>query len=116
MPKVLIGALIFACVLVNLATPYAFFAIAHHDQVWESLLLGICIGEVNLIATWAALASGNVLLRLPWSMLLGVIMWYALIIGNRMLDAIETWSGGSIYYHSSFGRGEAVLLGIVLLA
>jgi hypothetical protein len=65
-------------------------------------MLGICIGQLNLIATWAALAPGNILVRLPWSLLLTVWMWQALVVGNRI-----SFSG--------FPRAEAILLGMVLL-
>jgi hypothetical protein len=55
-----------------------------------------------LIATWAALAPGNILVRLPWSLLLTVWMWQALVVGNRLR-------------FSGFPRAEAILLGVVLL-
>ena len=34
--------------------------------------LGICMGQLNLITTWAVFARGNIVVRLPWSLLLGV--------------------------------------------
>lgn len=73
------------------------------DDAWVFFItLGICIGQINLIATWAALAPGNIMLRLPWSLLLAVLMWYSLVLGNR----IE---------HRSFDLDEAVTLGVTLL-
>jgi hypothetical protein len=54
-------------------------------NVWlETVLFGICIGQVNLIAVWAVLAPGNIVVRLPWSLLLTAAMWYALVLGNRV--------------------------------
>ena len=67
------------------------------------IMLGICIGQVNLIATWAALAPGNVVVRLPWVFLLSVLMWYSLVLGVR--------ATGDEY----FGLEEAVLLAMFLL-
>ena len=84
----------------NFVTPWAF---DHRGtQAVLFALLGVCIGQLNLIATWAALAPGNIALRLPWSLLLAVFMWYALVAGNRIM------AGG-------FGHEEATLLGLILL-
>jgi hypothetical protein len=67
------------------------------------VLVGICIGQINLIAVWAAFAPGNIVVRLPWSMLLVVLMWYGLVMGFRF----ET---------NYFSLDDAVVLGIVLLS
>ncbi len=67
------------------------------------ILIGVCVGQVNLIATWAALAPGNFVVRLPWSLLLAVFMWYSLVLGSR---------AGS----PGFSLDDAVVLGIVLLS
>ncbi len=90
-----VGAFLF----LDLLTPSAFES---HSEWLLVIMLGICIGQLNLIATWAALAPGNVVVRLPWSLLLAVFMWYALVVGNR----IES---------SYYGLGEAVQLGLILL-
>jgi len=66
------------------------------------VMLGICIAQINLISTWAAFAPGNIVVRLPWSMLLGLLVWYALVLGFRIEG-------------DYFALGEAILLGIVLL-
>jgi hypothetical protein len=85
----------------NVLTPGAF----ESRKPWLlAVLMGICISQLNLIATWAALAPGNFMVRLPWSLLLAVLMWYALVVGNR----IEDWVG-------VFDRGAALFLGLVLL-
>ena len=84
---------------VNVLTP----AVSRSHEPWLlAIMLGICISQLNLIATWAALAPGNFMVRLPWSLLLAVLMWYALVVGNR----IE---------HRGFDRGSALFLGLVLL-
>jgi hypothetical protein len=93
------GAVICTLLGANVLTPLAF----RSNSDWlVAIMLGIGIGQLNLIATWAALAPGNFLVRLPWSLLLTVWMWQALIVGNRM-------------QFSGFPRAQAVLLGMVLL-
>ena len=73
-------------------------------NVLGTVLLGCCIGQINLIGVWAALAPGNFVVRLPWSALLGAMMWYALILGNRVSD------------ETRFALSRAMLLGVFLLA
>jgi hypothetical protein len=57
-----------------------------HD--WAILLMiigmGAAFGQINLIAIWAAMATGNVFFRLPWALLLTVLMWYGIVLGNRV--------------------------------
>jgi hypothetical protein len=64
--------------------------------------IAICVAQINLIGTWAALAPGNIMLRLPWCLLLAVLMWYSLVLGNR----IES---------QYFSHEDALTLGLVLL-
>ena len=93
------GIVIYAFLLLDFVTPYEF----HAGADWRTfVLVGICIGQVNLIAAWAVLAPGNLVVRLPWSLLLTLAMWYALVLGNRVshLTAVE----------------DAILLVAVLLA
>ena len=40
------------------------------DDWLPAILLGICIAQVNLIALWAAMAPGNIVVRISWSTLL----------------------------------------------
>jgi hypothetical protein len=54
----------------------------------RTLLVGACIAELHLIAVWAVLAPGNLVVRLPWSLLLTAAMWYSFVIGNRQFDVI----------------------------
>jgi len=95
-----IAGLICVFLAINLAVPKMF---EDPGSYWLGLTAGVCIAELNLIATWAALATGNVMFRLPWSLLLGVLVWYSLILGIRM------------FARGSFDLSEATLLGIVLL-
>ncbi len=67
-----------------------------------AVLLGLCIAKVNLIAAWAALAPGNILVRVSWSLLLGMAMWYALVLGCATEHRHDL--------------SDAVLLGTILLA
>lgn len=75
---------------------------AMSEDVLLAVLLGICIGQLNLIATWAAFAPGNVVVRLPWSLLLTILTWYSLVLGNR-------------FESPSFRTGDATFLGLTLL-
>jgi hypothetical protein len=49
-----------------------------------AMALGVLIAQVNLIAVWAVLAPGNIVVRMPWSFLLAMAMWYAVVLGVRI--------------------------------
>jgi hypothetical protein len=68
--------------------------------------LGFSIAQVNLIATWAALAPGRLMVRLPWALFMGVLMWYALVLGQ------SDWLTGGVRLIS---REDAVVLGLSIL-
>lgn len=105
---ILIGILILGHLLVDFFLPSLMFPRAGGQWLFAALL-GVCVAQVNLIAVWAALAPGRVLLRLPWSIFLGVLMWYALVLGNRVRPAwTEYWGGISL--------DEALQLGLIILA
>ena len=65
--------------------------------------LGLFIAQVNLVAVWAALAPGRLMVRLPWSLFLATLMWYAVVLGFR-------WSG-----RDRFTFENAITLGLMLL-
>ncbi len=96
---VIIAAIIGGFLGVNVITPTV---LDFHSEMFLAIVVGICIGQLNLIATWAALAPSNFIVRLPWSLLLAVLMWYALVVGNRI---------NSRYFDGS----DAVVLGLILL-
>jgi hypothetical protein len=98
--RFLIAGLICLFVGINLAVASLIDA---NEECVFGVVVGICVGQVNLIALWAALASGNVLVRLPWSLLLGVAMWYSLVFGARLTG------------NFAFLPGDATLLGAILL-
>lgn len=75
------------------------------ERYWVYIPLGICISQANLIALWAVFAPGALAWRLPWAMLLGMLMWGVLVVANRAVDN----------FGSSFSRTEAVFLGTILL-
>lgn len=93
------GVLICGFLLVDYVTPWLFGG--GLDDLPSVVCLGLCIGQVNLIATWAALAPGNIILRLPWALLLGVLMWYSLVLGARVEN-------------EHLAPEQAITLGIVL--
>jgi hypothetical protein len=96
------GLVIAALLVVDFAAPQV-----GHDWLF-AITMGICIGQINLIATWAVLAPGNFVVRFFWSLLLGVFMWYALVAGNEV----------SSPKYFSFGKacmlGTTVLFGLVV--
>lgn len=51
------------------------------ESVLMGVSIGVCIGQINLISVWAALAPGRLVVRLPWALLLTVIMWSAVCLG-----------------------------------
>lgn len=100
-PKLsVIGLVVCAFLAVDFVTPRF---IEELDEFAMMVLIGICIGQINLIAIWSAFAPGNVVVRLPWSILLGVLMWYALVLGFRSESGY-------------FSLGDAAVLGIVLFS
>jgi hypothetical protein len=71
-----------------------------------AVLMGLCIGQLNMIAVWASLAPGNIVLRVSWSLLLTMAMWYGLILGSRPFLLLPG---------TDMTRAEAIVLLIVLL-
>lgn len=89
-----------AFLVVDFFAPFVFF------RRWKFvgfILLGACISQLNLIAVWAALGPGNIVVRLPWALLLALLSWYAMVLGNRAAG------------HASFSLREALQLGVVWL-
>jgi len=100
--RIVAGAIVCAFCMVDLFTPMFIDA----GPEWPAMImLGICIGQVNRIATWAALAPGNVVVRLPWALLLSALMWYSIVWGAR-------WMGADPYPY--FSLDDAVILAIFL--
>jgi hypothetical protein len=74
------------------------------DHEWlVAILVGLCIAQVNLIGVWASLAPGNIVLRISWSVLLTMVMWYALILDVP-----------AIPFHT-MTRSDAIVLIVILL-
>ncbi|TVS20913.1 MAG: hypothetical protein EA424_01580 [Planctomycetaceae bacterium] len=93
------GVLICVFLGVNVLTP-GYWLRAN----WVSVVVaGFWISQLTLVVTWPALAPRNFSVRLPWSLLLLVFMWYALVIGNRMANR---------FYNST----TALVLGLILLS
>jgi len=97
------AALICAFFVIDVVTPQQMHN--RPDPEWLfAVVIGLCIGQVNLIAVWASLAPGNIVLRISWSLLLTMAMWYGLILGNRPPPP-----------YSPMTRPDAILLIIILL-
>ncbi len=50
-------------------------------------LFGVVIGQLNLISVWAAMATGPVVVRLPWALLLTFLLYYALVLGAALAES-----------------------------
>lgn len=97
------GIVVWAFCLIDFFSP---MCIGDRPEWPAMIVIGICIGQINLIATWAALAPGNVVVRLPWALLLAVLMWYGLVLGIRWTSADHPYS--------HFSLADAVVLAIFL--
>lgn len=89
--------------------------IAREWQYLYAFVIGASVAQINLIAIWAALAPGRVMLRLPWSIFLATLMWYAIVIGLRTTSWWDNYSFSVSYYRSTPSFGDLVLLGIIVL-
>ncbi len=78
---------------------------ASSDEYILVVVVGIIVGELNLIGAWGALAPGKVIVRLPWAGLLGVLIWQAIAIGQRA----ESWHRAS----ESLTAGVSIGFGVV---
>jgi len=95
------GAVVFVFLAFDFAAPPPLTGLTDNWLV-AAIGFGICIGQINLIATWAALGPGNIMVRLPWSILLSVLMWDSLVLGNRAIN-------------NSYSLSDAAFLGCILL-
>jgi hypothetical protein len=105
----IVGLIIAGQLVVDVLVTWLWFP----GDAWKWLLaslMGICVAQINLIAIWAAMTPGRVILRVPWSIFLATLMWYALVLGNRM----EISSQG--LYPRHFRAEDALLLGLILFA
>ncbi|MGI9473069.1 MAG: hypothetical protein ACR2NZ_16125 [Rubripirellula sp.] len=76
------------------------------DGTAMGLSLGLCIGQINLISIWAALAPGQIVFRIPWVVFLTVWMWGTICWG------IST----NLYSDSAFYESGVILLAAQFLA
>ena len=108
---ILLAVLIAGHLLVDFIVPVLFFR-GDQAQWLLAAMLGLCIGQINLIGVWAAMAPGRVMLRLPWTIFLTTLMWYALILGNRLRKFLAEFEHDYIY-GGSFDLGTALQLGLM---
>jgi hypothetical protein len=83
--RTLIGLLVCLFLVNNSFTPICFLQ-SHESLI--GLTIGIVIGQISLIAVWAALTQKNLLFRLLWSVLLGIMIWLSLILGWRLSTSL----------------------------
>ena len=101
-----IGGLILLHLGVDFFCPRIVFQASHNEKV-EGIVLGICMAQLNLIAIWAALTNGRWIVRLPWALLLTMLMWFGLSLGNRLHP--------ESFYRGRFSSDSAIKLGAILL-
>jgi hypothetical protein len=89
-----------AFAVVDFWTPFAFNG---RNDWLQALAFGGCIAQVTLIAAWAVFAPGNIVVRLPWSLLLGLMMWYVLSFAQQRAARMR------------FDPRGILVLGIILL-
>jgi hypothetical protein len=91
LPAIAVTTGIFAVfTVIDLATPQV-NPWRSHDANWLFFLsVGACTAQLTLIASWAVFAPGNIVVRFPWTLLLGVMMWYLLVFGEH--SAREVWN------------------------
>jgi hypothetical protein len=100
------AGILFVFAVVDYQTP----AIDMSGKDWRAFIaVGICIAQVTLIVAWAVFAPGNIVVRLPWSLLLGLAMWYLLVFGRRQADRMP------MRPEEVFTLGVALLLGVTVL-
>ncbi len=115
LPCAIAAALICVFLVVDFFTPRCFLVRGTSEQLLMALLLGLAIGQVNLIAVWTSLAPGNIVLRVSWSLLLTMAMWYSLILGSRLdLRWLAALNGPS--WRPRMTREDAIFLIAILLA
>ena len=103
---ILIAIFIAVHLVVDLIVP---LLMTGRESEWLfAAMLGVCVGQINLIGVWAAMAPGRVMLRLPWSIFLATLMWYFLVLGNRLRSALEG-------PYSTFPMEVALQIGLILL-
>jgi hypothetical protein len=78
------------------------------EDLGMGVAVGVIVGQVNLIATWGALGPGNVVVRLPWSILLGAFSWYSIVLG------IQAWSTRGHINSGLVLLGPVILGGVVV--
>jgi hypothetical protein len=105
--RIVVPAVVAAYLGCDLAVGGIFELGPQHEELL-ALLVGIYVAQINLIAIWAALALGRVIVRWPWAWFLAALMWFAMILGNRFYLF-------RMQYSSRFDRSDALTLGVVLL-
>ena len=105
---VALGVLVAGSLVFDLLVPHLAFGTSR-EGIFGALVTGFILGlfaaQFNLISTWAALGQGAVVVRLPWTLLLTVMIWYAILLGTTL--------------SRDLGRLDpegAVVLGVTLLA
>jgi hypothetical protein len=106
------AGILLAFAIVDYATPWIMrWQSGPDSNVLFWMALGGCVAEVTLIAAWAVFAPGNFVVRLPWSVLLGLMMWYILVFAQRDVQR----AGGYFNEQDIADVGISLLLGVTAL-
>ena len=108
---ILTAVIVIAFAAIDIATPQILRSSVRDDFRWLFFAaVGVCIAQVTLIASWAVLAPGNIVMRLPWALLFGLGMWYSLLLGIWYCDQ---WR--RLNPHDTLVLGEILLAGVTVL-
>ena len=117
-PTLLVTAgILLAFAGLDYATPQLMYSHRGPDNEWPvAVAIGACIAQVTLIAAWAVFAPGNLVVRLPWSLLLGLMMWYVLTASMLRAQGNSYVYGGHSYEERAIAElGVNLFLGVTAL-
>ena len=109
--RVITWSVVVALILLSLAANFLETSLGLRETIvpaWlRSFARGICVGQLYLIAVWAALAPTNVVVRTSWAFFLATLMWYASLLGGRESLFISS--------SSKIARPQAIVMIITLV-
>ena len=71
-----------------------------HSELLACVLFNLLVAQLTLISVWGTLVHGTFWIRMPWTLLLITVSWYALVLGYT-------------YVHGEMSAAEVLSLGLV---
>jgi hypothetical protein len=102
--RIIVGAMIGIHLVADLLWPRFWWPL--RTEMFMAAGVGFCVAQVNLVAVWAALAPGRVMVRLPWSLFLTALLWCAMVLGFRHGDGISSQGATTL--------GLVLLMGVIV--